>query len=158
MCSICLEDNDLQLYTLPECNHTFHTNCILAWFRKGKKACPLCKDEGVIEESTVDRLMLLLAMSETKHAPDVLKDTVSEYLLTSCEISRLKEKLHRSIDKFKESTKKKRVKIRTHTKRLKVLQRNILSYNIDRVIIPVKKILYYDPDNSHDVNPTAVDP
>ena len=43
LCSICLSelgDND---YTL-ECNHTFHTKCIVEWFRKSKGNCPLCND------------------------------------------------------------------------------------------------------------------
>ena len=31
LCAICLSDLDNNEYTL-ECNHTFHTKCIVEWF------------------------------------------------------------------------------------------------------------------------------
>ncbi len=35
-CVICLETlNSKPTYSLPECNHTFHQNCIMHWFRQG---------------------------------------------------------------------------------------------------------------------------
>ena len=37
MCSICHEELNGDIYTLPECNHKYHTNCIITWFRTGKK-------------------------------------------------------------------------------------------------------------------------
>ena len=43
LCAICLSDLDNNEYTL-ECNHTFHTKCIVEWFRKSKGNCPLCND------------------------------------------------------------------------------------------------------------------
>ena len=43
LCAICLSDLDGSEYTL-ECNHTFHTKCIVEWFRKSKGNCPLCND------------------------------------------------------------------------------------------------------------------
>ena len=46
VCAICLcdiDDNSVN-YSL-ECNHTFHTKCIMKWFRKsGNGACPCCMD------------------------------------------------------------------------------------------------------------------
>ena len=45
LCAICHENidlNDGSIYTLPECNHSYHTNCIMTWFRMGKNTCPLC--------------------------------------------------------------------------------------------------------------------
>lgn len=50
ICSICHDELDLSannIYQLPECNHFFHTNCILTWFRTGKNSCPLCNNHGV---------------------------------------------------------------------------------------------------------------
>ena len=44
-CSICLEKLDKDKYLL-ECNHSFHTKCIMDWFRHKKEGCPLCRDEG----------------------------------------------------------------------------------------------------------------
>ena len=50
LCSICHEELDLSgnnIYQLPECNHCYHTNCIMTWFRTGKNRCPLCNNMGV---------------------------------------------------------------------------------------------------------------
>ena len=48
LCAICLsniEDND-ESYTL-NCNHSFHTKCIIEWFRISSKGnCPCCMDSG----------------------------------------------------------------------------------------------------------------
>jgi septal ring factor EnvC (AmiA/AmiB activator) len=30
------------------CKHTFHTSCIVQWFRGNSNACPLCKDENAL--------------------------------------------------------------------------------------------------------------
>ena len=29
-----------------ECHHTFHTECVMAWFRQGNDSCPNCRDVG----------------------------------------------------------------------------------------------------------------
>ena len=42
-CPICLEDISDNSYTL-ECNHKYHTECIVKWFRNNNNTCPLCKD------------------------------------------------------------------------------------------------------------------
>lgn len=57
VCSICFDnidsndvydnienDNNNREFTL-ECNHKFHTKCIMSWFRTGKPNCPLCNDD-----------------------------------------------------------------------------------------------------------------
>jgi hypothetical protein len=52
ICSICLEtlsvdDNNVRTaYILPECNHKFHTECIVHWFRAGNCKCPYCCNTG----------------------------------------------------------------------------------------------------------------
>ena len=44
-CMICLENlSNEQQYSLPECSHTFHQNCIMQWFRSGSHKCPLCNN------------------------------------------------------------------------------------------------------------------
>lgn len=47
-CMVCLEplDNEIK-YSLPECGHTYHQNCIMHWFRSGCSKCPLCNNLGV---------------------------------------------------------------------------------------------------------------
>lgn len=50
-CAICMNSitaaNEIEIftshYTLPECGHIFHTNCIISWFRQGSSICPMCR-------------------------------------------------------------------------------------------------------------------
>jgi hypothetical protein len=58
ICCICHENLESETYTLPECNHTFHTNCIMTWFRapSGSNKCPLCNNNGVNKLKDLDNL------------------------------------------------------------------------------------------------------
>jgi hypothetical protein len=55
MCAICHdslssnEENTLQNHTL-QCEHCFHTSCIINWFRRGAQTCPSCRDPGITPE------------------------------------------------------------------------------------------------------------
>jgi hypothetical protein len=47
-CMICKDELVCgQCYTLPECNHTYHTHCLISWFRNGDSRCPYCGNKGV---------------------------------------------------------------------------------------------------------------
>ena len=56
-CVICQEElSNRQAYTLPECGHTFHTECIVTWFRHRPSSqdellpdgsCPCCCNKGI---------------------------------------------------------------------------------------------------------------
>jgi len=59
ICCICHENLESSItHTLPECNHTFHTNCIMTWFRAptGNNKCPLCNNSGVNKLKDLDNL------------------------------------------------------------------------------------------------------
>ena len=48
ICAICHDNlGEQDVYTLPECNHKFHTNCIMTWFRAKHNTCPLCNNKGI---------------------------------------------------------------------------------------------------------------
>jgi len=47
ICAICHEDMETDIYSLPECTHKYHTNCIMHWFRAGHNTCPLCNNTGI---------------------------------------------------------------------------------------------------------------
>jgi hypothetical protein len=47
-CMICREEMECaHCYTLPECNHKYHTHCLISWFRNGDPRCPYCGNKGV---------------------------------------------------------------------------------------------------------------
>jgi hypothetical protein len=47
-CMICKDElSCAQCYTLPECNHTYHTHCLVSWFRNGDSRCPYCGNKGI---------------------------------------------------------------------------------------------------------------
>ena len=47
-CMICKEElTSQQCYTLPECKHTYHTACLISWFRNGDNRCPYCGNKGI---------------------------------------------------------------------------------------------------------------
>ena len=47
-CMICRDELGSEpCYTLPECSHKFHTNCIISWFRNGDSRCPYCSNKGI---------------------------------------------------------------------------------------------------------------
>jgi len=87
MCVICLSEIKDDKYTL-ECNHHFHTSCIMNWFRSSNGGtCPCCMDSpqqgtyvgtylgnNALMES---RLSNLRRFSRKKTSPSVLKDDAS---------------------------------------------------------------------------------
>ena len=43
VCPICLDNlNNNHIHKLSECNHTFHSNCLIVWLRNNSD-CPLCR-------------------------------------------------------------------------------------------------------------------
>ena len=63
ICSICYEsleteDHFNKIYNL-ECNHRFHTECIMKWFRNKNSTCPLCNDSINYELNYIDKITAL---------------------------------------------------------------------------------------------------
>lgn len=71
-CVICAEEAEAaDLHWLP-CGHGFHTDCIVDWFRRGKKSCPLCRDEPAVPTSPADRERLLRQFARRRNVPSAL--------------------------------------------------------------------------------------
>jgi len=126
-CGICqypLDSNeDRQIYCLKECNHRFHTDCIISWFRTRNNRCPLCGNSGInhlehvfgifgtcvevapknsiikrsvhFNDQHKERYEILIEFSKKKEAPIILKKMVEK-------INKIKEKWKESKLELKE--------------------------------------------------------
>jgi len=55
LCLICHDDiTSKNSYELPECKHSYHTECIIDWFSRGSNKCPYCSNKGVNHLYTSD--------------------------------------------------------------------------------------------------------
>ena len=86
LCIICYSELDCSgsvTYSLPECNHKFHQNCIMHWFRQANSKCPLCNNTGPLSSAgegparwkyPFERFKVLRRLSRKKDAPkDLVK-------------------------------------------------------------------------------------
>lgn len=85
-CVICMSAMEEEpQYTIPECSHEFHQNCIMQWFRQGNRKCPLCNNLGVSSgfygyshrQRRYEGAKLLRRMARKKSAPKILKQRVA---------------------------------------------------------------------------------
>jgi hypothetical protein len=45
ICSICHDTLNNNQYKIPECNHLYHSSCIIEWYRTGNIRCPNCNSK-----------------------------------------------------------------------------------------------------------------
>ena len=87
LCCICQYDlsNNTQLYTLPECGHTFHLECVITWWRSPRDrysefgTCPMCRcasDKKFNWYQAKHRASFLRKISRKKFAHPELKKAV----------------------------------------------------------------------------------
>jgi len=102
ICAICrdgLHDESMPCMTL-ECGHTFHASCACHWFRQGNPACPLCRDNPVLDPmSAVRRSSVVRRYANTRRAPAGLKrkvDTLRRAETKRTTLSRELKELRRS--------------------------------------------------------------
>lgn len=86
MCAICHETISRETsYTLPECSHSFHTNCLMTWFRKGHDTCPLCQNHGInadmqkpylLKQTALEQYKTIRRKSRSKNCPKAIKTKI----------------------------------------------------------------------------------
>jgi len=159
MCCICLDTVFTEIHQLPECGHSFHSNCIIAWFRKGNKTCPLCKDEGTVQINSIKhRFKLLRNFCRTEKAPEFLVTEMQKFDVKRKQVRKIKQKLreyekkangnYKSIQK---QISKRRANIYKAEKNLRYMKRVISSTKVDQIIIPIRRIIYALASRTHTI-------
>jgi len=106
-CGICREELECsQCYTLPECNHKYHTNCIITWFRNGDSRCPYCGNKGVNNKNN-----------------DSLRHVRSKYFTTIYEKQMLAD-IKKYVYLKKNENNKRCIETRKQFEKIKVLEEN----------------------------------
>ena len=128
-CSICLDNiNSLPTYKLPECNHNFHSNCLIGWLRINN-GCPICRGTDNMNSlnyrsnGTIFRHILSFCKSK-KNKSLKLKRVYKKYL-------RLKENYH---TKNKECIDFEKLNKKILTERRKTIQAKYTAWRIFRTI------------------------
>ena len=65
-CAVCQEEIEAEPHTL-ECGHTFHTRCIVEWFRHGASTCPMCRAQPASEDVALQTLGSLTLRARASH-------------------------------------------------------------------------------------------
>ena len=155
-CVICMDDeNKDTFYTIPECNHNFHTNCIMSWFRSGKKTCPCCKSEETSIEIPAHRykrkflFLQKLATMKSANVPAAIADMIRECANRVNKQDEMYRDLRKYAQKAKGDYSNIRKKILRKTKKYekycdytKECMKEIATCNIDQIIIPIRKVYY----------------
>jgi len=159
LCCICHEGLVENIYTLPECNHNFHTNCICTWFRTGKTACPLCNHNGVNGPQNTpggwwswkDKYKEMRKKSRKKDAPDILKKIVKDLKKYELELknhSKINKEFKNSLtenEKVKDIVSKyEKIRLKRHriNRKIRAKKGAIASlYAIEYIIIPEKLVI-----------------
>jgi len=157
ICAICHENLEDNIYKIPECNHKFHSECVITWFRMGKSKCPYCNTEFAHKKkSTPPRHIFrrnliceeykdIYNYSRRKNANPKIKKQVKKITDLNKSLTEMSKKFNKMIksDKsYKEVIKYKR-KYRDKKWRLKrkiySLKRKVVSYvNIIPIIVQKK--------------------
>lgn len=144
LCPICYDQiKENNSYTLQECNHKFHTNCIITWLRSDHSNCPMCNglpNEGgrFYYRNEKYKLRLILNYSRRKTASNKVIKIVNRYRKKNQEYLHVKKQLnifkksHKKIFKEKANITTKMWRLRRDVDKLK---REITNIPIQPIII-----------------------
>ena len=84
-CAVCLEPLEENTYTVPECNHIFHQNCIIECYRRlgSDCGCPICRSSPEYEtswRSKRERVKLYKKIARRKSCPQIIKNLCQKHI------------------------------------------------------------------------------
>ena len=147
LCPICrVEDMDENnSYIINECNHKFHTECLIQWFRTDHSNCPMCN--GFQEPEKIPYIVkpsmfkLIVDFSRRKKAPKQLKKMIEKYkkskdksVLSARKFSQFKRENKKILSQFKKLRQEKWMYFRKSMK----IKREISSIPIEPLRINLK--------------------
>ena len=130
-----------------ECGHTFHTNCIVGWFRSGQKSCPICRDE--IDSCVTNDMKYLKRLTKMRSCPAFIKDALFDYEIMKTEI----KELQHEVDLFEVNAEGKyhiikdkictlKRKLKSKKSMLKNAKNNLCNCHV--FILPITKTIFSD--------------
>jgi len=155
-CVICYEPIfEKSIYVIKECNHEFHSNCLLDWFRTSKNtSCPYCRNNSSSNSKIIDNDVLFkmkVNYAKHKNAPNSFVKLIEKYKKTKTKHREFlkiikiikKEKVDENLS-YKEYRKQRLLlfsKKQRYYKKERKIRREI--YNIKNAInlIPIKPII-----------------
>tara|TARA_Y100000992_G_scaffold302444_1_gene276627 strand:- start:2533 stop:3081 length:549 start_codon:yes stop_codon:yes gene_type:complete len=140
ICMICHEEYDNSLcYTLPECNHKYHVNCIISWFRNGDSKCPYCGNKGINHTNTNNNNFYYnYGTYEKQYVDDIKK------IILNDKDNFLYKHIVKELDKLKELENKKKTILSNKKEYENYIKNNNVNYNeVTKKIKELKK----DKDN-----------
>lgn len=114
ICAICLENLSANTtHTLRECNHTFHSECLIEALRTNRK-CPLCrggKREEKVPHSGVILRQIIAYSKSKKNTNKRLKELIHKYEIAR-EACKSSAKKYREFNKEHKNTLKRLSKLK----------------------------------------------
>lgn len=124
ICMICHEScNDSSCYILPECNHKYHINCIITWFRNGDSRCPYCGDKGINFVSKKNNFFYNYGTYENQYINDIKKTIAND------EDNAMFSNIINNLSKLKKLEYKKSKNLNEKKEYEKYIKQNNVNYN-----------------------------
>lgn len=148
-CPICKEETtETEKYTIPECNHWFHTDCIMAWYRHGNNKCPMCRDSGMSCRYNMENIKFIRNYARRKDAPKQLKAYVEKIRKAEAKLKQLSAEIRefnnsipseKTVKEILKDSRKHRDKVYRIKNTIWKLKRGLMTFNVQQILI-VKKI------------------